>query len=89
MQALELNWMRWLLATTAIGLALAGFLYLGFYLPNRATRALERDYPRERFPAGIEVSSRPMPPVLIWFYVVLGASLLAYTIYSWLARTNY
>ena len=35
------------------------------------------------------MGSRPLPPVLIWFYVVMGTSLPAYTIYSWLARTNY
>ena len=89
MQAFDLNWTRWLLAVSAIGFALAGFLYLGFYLPNRPARVGEKEYARERYPAGIEVSARPLPPVLIWFYVVMGTSLAAYTIYSWLARTNY
>jgi hypothetical protein len=41
MQAFDLNWTRWLLAVSAIGFALAGFLYLGFYLPNRPARVGE------------------------------------------------
>lgn len=89
MQANEVAWYRWLLAMTVTGLGLAFFLWLGFYLPNLPGRPLGKEAPREDFPRGIEVGARPIPPFLVWFYLLLGVFIIAYTIYTWWAGVNY
>jgi len=86
MPAVEVNWYRWLLAMVVTGIGLAAFLWLGFYLPSRPG---EVEPAREQFPRGIEVSSRRMPQVLIWCYVVMGVFIVIYTIVAWWAKFNY
>ncbi len=86
---METAWYRWLLATAVMGLGTALFLWLGFYLPNLPGRPPRKEAEREAFPRGIEVASRGIPPVLIWFYVLIAVFIVAYTLYTWWARVNY
>ena len=89
MQGTEIAWYRWLLAVTIMGLGTAAFLWLGFYLPNLPGRPRGKERPREVFPRNIEVASRGVPPVLVWFYVLMGVFIIAYLLYTWWAKVNY
>jgi len=88
MQAFELNWLRWLVVMIVTGIALAGFLYLGFYVSARPLRRPVEEE-REEFPAGLEVAQGGIPPILIAFYIVMLIYLVAYTLYVWLAPVSY
>ncbi len=89
MQATEVAWYRWLAAMIVVGIGTALFLWLGFYLPNLPGRPPAKELPREVFPRGIEVTPRGVPQVLVWFYVLMGVFILAYTLYTWWAKVNY
>ena len=88
MQGFDVSWSYWLLGTLVIGLGLVVFLYLGYYVPNLPARPPERSQ-RENFPAGIQTTSRGVPPVLTLSYIAMGIFIVGYTLYAWLAHVNY
>ncbi len=81
MQAFEVLWLWWWFVLLLIGVTAAAFIYLGFYVPNLPGRPPGKEVPREHFPAGIEVTTRGIPPVLILLYVILLIYIIAYFVF--------
>jgi hypothetical protein len=87
-QAFEVNWLRWLLVMSLLGIVAVIALVLGFYLPSQPGRRGARDEEHEEFPAGIKVANRGVPPVLILLYVGTIAFIVSYIVYVWVAHPN-
>jgi hypothetical protein len=89
MQAFEVHWLQWLFAGVFIGLTLAAFLYLGFFLPNVPGRPSGREAERESFAVGIEVTDRGIPPVLLLLYLIFFIFVIAYVAYLAIYPVNF
>jgi len=85
MQVFNVVWTRWLLVLLAAGLALALVLYLAFVPSYRRPE----DEAMEEYPAGIQVGSRPVPPLLILLFALVGACMLGYLTYVWTSGVAY
>jgi hypothetical protein len=85
MQVLNVIWLRWLLVLLAAGLALAFVMYLAF-VPSYRRPEQEA---MEEYPAGIQVGSRPVPPLLILLFALVGACMVGYLAYVWTSGVAY
>ncbi len=89
MQAFEVHWLQWLFVGLLIGLTLAAFIHLGFFVPSLPGRPAGKEGERESFAAGIEVTSRGIPPVLLLLYLIIFIYLIAYYAYMTIYPVNF
>ena len=89
MQAVEVNWLRWLFVMILAGIALAVVYYLGFYLPGRPDAFEQKPEELEEYPAGLQAGSHPIPAILWMLYIGMAIFIIAYGVYVWKTGQNF
>lgn len=88
MQSFAVNWLRWLYVMSFVGIGFVVLIVLGFYWPSLPHRPLQEVEPEE-YAAGISVTNRGVPLILVLLYIGVFLYIITYVIYVWRAGVRH